>query len=119
MPLLTDTALAVYTFRGSSFVRQGFDFGSDSWFSDEAIFSKEPLLGGGVYRDVAGVTEGELSFTAVFDTVAQRDALIASRGQIDTLSKVRGGGGSRVCCLIRATPTIVEGQRPGALVTFS
>jgi len=102
-------ALVTYTFDGLSFARINYNDGDQKFFQRQAILSKEPLIGGGYYRDVAGSNIQPLSFTASFSFVkADRDAMVNKVGRVATLSK--SSGESALCVLSNATPSVIGGR---------
>jgi hypothetical protein len=89
-----DTALKIWSIDGIAVTRAGYNYGDPEWAPDEAIASKEPLIGGGVYRDTAGTQPGQFSLRIGCDTYAQRESIIAKAGTVVHLQKTNKGYGA-------------------------
>jgi len=100
--------LTTWTFDGLSFARINYNDGDAKFLPRQAILSKEPLMGGGYFRDVAGWNFQPLSFIASFTKVAERDALVNKIGRVATLSKSTGEQTTVV--LSSATPVNIAGR---------
>ena len=101
-------ALVEWTFDGLKFARINYSDGDPKFLPRQAILSKEPLIGGGYYRDVAGWNYQPLSFIASFTKVAERDALVSKVGRVALLSKSTGE--QHTVVLSSATPVNIAGR---------
>lgn len=114
-----DLTLNIWTFDGIAFERADFDYGAPLWPDNVPIISKEPLMGGGAYRDFGGTQPGEITVRARFASVADRDAMRQKRDQgvVGALTKKSGESGYYI--ITNMVPIWIAAGVPGAEITFS
>jgi hypothetical protein len=101
-------ALVEWSFDGLAFARINYNDGDAKFLPRQAILSKEPLIGGGFFRDVAGWNYQPLSFIASFLTKANQDAMLAKIGKVALLRKSTGE--QHTVVLSSATPVNIAGR---------
>jgi hypothetical protein len=104
---MIEAELLIWSWGGITFARTlG---GNDQQFpQQQAIASVEPLIGGGMYRDLGGVRAGQFTLVAAFSTPAERTSMINKVGEVSSLTKTLSAGAQSLSMmLMSAEPLFV------------
>lgn len=104
-----ETELLIWAWGGITFARVV--NGSEQEFvQKQAIASVEPLIGGGMYRDLGGVRGSQFTMTGAFDDNNHRSSMISKVGEVHSLVKTLSGGTqSTTVMLMSAEPIFMAG----------
>lgn len=116
MAIVTDD-IATWVIAGVTVARADYNYGDATWIPSDAISSEEPLIGGRVFRDVAGAWSAGLQLKIMCNSLADRNTILSRVGTVVSVAKP-GETLSGNYTLKSAQPLMIATGIYGAIITL-